>query len=93
MRELSMSLLGKYNQKETLFMVFSQYHFISKNDFTNLKKLNFANLKKESTLEDNSKIYRNVRNVEEVEPKVTLMSYSNSKYLENLLFFIIIFLL
>ena len=84
---------GSYNTKETLFMVFSQYHFISKNDFENLNKLNFNNLITNITQEVNSKIYRNIRNAEEVKPMVTLMSYSNSKYLENLLFFIIIFLL
>ena len=82
---------GTYNSKDTLFMVFSQYHFISKDDLDNLNQLDFdiTDPKKE----ENSKSYRNVRNEEEVEPKVTLMSYSNSKYLENILFFIIIFLL
>ena len=84
---------GTYNKKDTLFMVFSQYHFISQDDLDNLNKLNFTNVKTDTIIEDYSKIYRNVRNTEEVKPKVTLMSYSNSKYLENLLFFIIIFLL
>ena len=92
---------GKYNGKETLFMVFSQYHFISNENHQILENFYndiIKNYNNKSVVFDDKadypeKIFRNVRNIEEVSQKVTLMSYSKAKYLENILFFIIIFLL
>ena len=93
---------GKYNEKETLFMVFSQYHFISNENHQILEnlynekiKLNYGSISVsfDTKTDYPEKIFRNVRNIEEVSQKVTLMSYSKAKYLENILFFIIIFLL
>lgn len=125
---------GKYNEEKILFFVFSQYHFISKENCDYLNKIFSSNNDNEShttvvesttagseeqssipttiastsrrlepsekkmvifddEVEYPNKIFRNVRNQEEVDPKVTLMSYSKAKYLENLLIFIIIFLL
>ena len=91
---------GNYKKTNTLFMVFTQYHFIGDTDFKNLNKLYNDNNRQINTSEVSFdedadykyKIFRNVRNIEEVKPKVTLMSYSKAKYLESLLFFIIIFL-
>ena len=79
-------------------MVFTQYHFIAQKDFDKLDKLyidkpiNSSEVSFDEDTEYKKKIFRNVRNIEEVKPKVTLMSYSKAKYLESLLFFIIIFL-
>ena len=130
---------GKYNEEEILFLVFSQYHFISKENYDYLNKFfpddtqttdsttvmdevqssisttvmdegqssiptTIATSRRlessgknmvifDDAVEYPKKIFRNVRNKEEVDPKVTLMSYSKAKYLENLLIFIIIFLL
>ena len=118
---------GKYNEEEILFLVFSQYHFISKENYDYLNKIfpespttvvvsstvneglsstpsSSETLRRldlygkgmvifDDAVEYPNKIFRNVRNPEEVNPKVTLMSYSKAKYLENLLIFIIIFLL
>lgn len=96
---------GNYRQTNTLFMVFTQYHFIGDADFENLNsiynkgtKINLTDVKFDDEAEYGNKIFRNVRNIDEVKPKVTLMSYSfgkeenKAKYLESLLFFIIIFL-
>ena len=89
---------GNYAEIDTLFMVFTQYHFIGDKDFKNLNKLyndkqiNSPDISFDKEGEYKEKIFRNVRNIEEVKPKVTLMSYSKAKYLESLLYFIIIFL-
>jgi len=89
---------GNYAEIDTLFMVFTQYHFIGDKDFKNLNKLyndkqiNSPDVSFDKDAEYKEKIFRNVRNIEEVKPKVTLMSYSKAKYLESLLYFIIIFL-
>ena len=91
---------GNYKQTNTLFLVFTQYHFISKTDSDKLDNLyknktiqiDSADVSYDEDAEYKGKIFRNVRNIEEVKPKVTLMSYSKAKYLESLLFFIIIFL-
>ena len=89
---------GNYAEIDTLFMVFTQYHFIGDKDFKNLNKLyndkqiNSPDISFDKDAEYKEKIFRNVRNIEEVKPKVTLMSYSKAKYLESLLYFIIIFL-
>ena len=90
---------GNYKNIDTLFMVFTQYHFIAETDLNNLNNLykdktptNSPDVLFDDYTEYKRKIFRNVRNIEEVKPKVTLMSYSKAKYLESLLFFIIIFL-
>ena len=91
---------GNYKQTNTLFLVFTQYHFISQTDSDKLDNLyknktiqiDSADVSYDEDAEYKDKIFRNVRNIEEVKTKVTLMSYSTAKYLESLLFFIIIFL-
>jgi len=87
---------GEFDKKDTLFMVFTHYHYISKNDYTSLG--NFINEPENETYIDiqyieNSQIYRNMRNLDNLEPKVSLMIYSDSNYLKNLLLFFIIFLI
>ena len=89
---------GNYAEIDTLFMVFTQYHFIGDKDFKNLNKLyndkqiNSPDVSFDKDEKYKEKIFRNVRNIEEVKPKVTLMSYSKAKYLESFLYFIFIFL-
>ena len=90
---------GKYKEKETLFMVFTQYHFISQNNLEYLNtiyekidlKVNYT-----VTFDDKGdyagKIFRNVKNEDEIKPKVTLMSYSKASFLNTILPFLIIFL-
>ena len=96
---------GDYKKTNTLFLVFTQYHFIGETDLNNLNsiynngtKTNLTDVTFDIETEYVNKIFRNVRNIDEVKPKVTLMSYSlgkeenKAKYLESLLLFIIIFL-
>ena len=92
---------GNYKQTNTLFLVFTQYHFISNENHQILENLYNEKIKPnygsisvsfDTKTDYPEKIFRNVRNIEEVSQKVTLMSYSKAKYLESLLFFIIIFL-
>lgn len=82
---------GKYNHTDTLFMVFTQYHFISKNYVDDLKNINTTGINLNITIE--SKIYRNVRKLEEIKPKATLMAYSKGTYLRNIFAFIFLFLI
>ena len=87
---------GEYRKKETLFMVFSQYHFISNTNFDNLNKIYENHGKTVSNFYDfdpqKDKIYRNVKNEEDIIPKVTLMSYSKASFLNTILPFFILFL-
>ena len=92
---------GKFENKDTLFMVFTQYHFISNSDYTRLigtiKNVE-ANREIDIEYDENSqtygpKIYRNMRNPDNLIPKVSLMIYSKSNYLNNILLFFIIFLI
>lgn len=89
---------GKYNKKETLFMVFTQYHFISDKNLNELNtSFTSSNIKNniEVTSEDdddNVKIFRNVLNEDEIKPRATLMSYSKSSFLNIIFPFLIIFL-
>ena len=89
---------GKFDEKDTLFMVFTQYHFISNSDFDILNK-NIYNLnenediKIENIDDEKTKIYRNMRKPENLAQKVSLMIYSNANYLNNFLLFFIIFLI
>ena len=88
---------AKFDDKEALFMVFTQYHFISKADLGNLEKVcsNSTKIIKEhdSTETYDKKIYRNMKNSEKLIPKVSLMVYSKANYLNNILLFFIIFLI
>ena len=74
---------GKYNETNTLFMVFTQYHFISEKLYNTL-----VNIKTNKEINTNiicdSKIYRNVRKLEEIKPNATLMAYSKGSYLKNI---------
>ena len=88
---------SKYDNKETLFLVFTQYHFISNTEhgqMTNIwKNLNIKEIEDNSdVIETPQKVYRNMKNEDDLKPKVTLMAYSNANFLTNILFFIIIFL-
>ena len=86
---------GTYNDKETLFLIFTQYHFISERICTKLDGLYEAMGKVANNSyfkEANEKIYRNVKNEEDIEPKVTLMSYSKASFLNTILPFLILFL-
>ena len=80
---------GKYKDTDTLFMIFTQYHFISKKNFDYLSEMNDINI---TMTEISDTIYRNVRKLEEIKPKATLMAYSKGNYLKNFLFFIFLFL-
>lgn len=82
---------GKYDLTDTLFMVFTQYHFISKKFIDYLNNINTNNIN--FNIANESKIYRNVRKLEEIKPKATLMAYSKGTYLKNIFAFIILFLI
>ena len=90
---------GKFDDKDTLFMVFTQYHFISDYDYNNLvkglennkiKDNDIINFDETQVIE---KIYRNMQNSEKLIPKVSLMVYSKANYLNNIISFFIIFLI
>ena len=86
-------LEGEFDSKDTLFMVFTQYHFISESD---INKLN--NFKEEISTDsiikfaDDVKVFRNLKNSKKLEPKASLMVYSKANYLNNILLFFIFFL-
>ncbi len=82
---------GKYNFTDTLFMVFTQYHFISQKFTGYLNRFNTTDINFNITSE--TKIYRNVRKMGEIKPKATLMAYSKGTYLRNIFTFIILFLI
>ena len=95
---------GKFEDKDTLFMVFTQYHFISTDDYiyleTILRDINTNITIKHGNVNDNDdeidydpKTYRNIKNSEKLKPKVSLMVYSKANYLNNILLFFIIFLI
>ena len=77
--------------KEMLFMVFSQYHYISGDDKDCLNKISF-NIEANVLKLENQKIYRNVKHIEDIKQKVSLMIYSKANFLKNMLGFFIIFL-
>ena len=86
---------GTYNDKETLFLIFTQYHFISKSICEKLDELYRTMGKSEISnyIKDvKGKIYRNVKNEDDIKPKVTLMSYSKAGFLNTILPFLILFL-
>ena len=81
---------GKYNETNTLFMVFTQYHFISEKLYNLLAEIETDEINTNIIIE--SKIYRNVRKLEEIKPSATLMAYSKGSYLKNIFAVIILFL-
>ena len=82
---------GQYQNKDILFMVFTQYHFISENDFNDLSTL-YENISNLQYISKSGKIFRNVKNIKDIKQKVTLMAYSNSQFLKNLFLLVILFL-
>jgi hypothetical protein len=83
---------GKYNDIDTLFMVFTQYHFISENMLSNLDYISQRTNDINTIVTDFGKIYRNIRKLEEIKPKATLLAYSKGSYLKKIFAFIILFL-
>jgi len=83
---------AKYNDTDTLFMVFTNYHFISENMIKNLNDVSNQTNPINTTISENGKLYRNMRKLEEIKPRATLLAYSNGNYLKNIFAFIILFL-
>ena len=83
---------GKYNETNTLFMVFTQYHFISEKLYNSLVNIE-SNKEININIICDSKIYRNVRKLEEIKPSATLMAYSKGSYLKNIFAIIVLFLI
>ena len=83
---------GKYNETNTLFMVFTQYHFISEKLYNTLDNIK-TNKEINTNIICDSKIYRNVRKLEEIKPSATLMAYSKGSYLKNIFAIIVLFLI
>ena len=83
---------GKYNETNTLFMVFTQYHFISEKLYNSLVNIE-SNKEININIICDSKIYRNVRKLEEIKPNATLMAYSKGSYLKNIFAIIVLFLI
>ena len=83
---------GKYNETNTLFMVFTQYHFISEKLYNTLVNIE-SNTEININIICESKIYRNVRKLEEIKPSATLMAYSKGSYLKNIFAIIVLFLI
>ena len=83
---------GKYNETNTLFMVFTQYHFISEKLYGTLDNIK-TNKEINTNIICESKIYRNVRKLEEIKPSATLMAYSKGSYLKNIFAIIVLFLI
>ena len=83
---------GKYNETNTLFMVFTQYHFISEKLYNTLDNIE-TNKEINTNIICESKIYRNVRKLEEIKPNATLMAYSKGSYLKNIFAIIFLFLI
>lgn len=68
------------NEQDCLFMVFTQYHFISNSHFSYLEYLVEDKTKK--IIKDNgiTTFYRNSMNIDEVSPMGTLLAYSGTNY-------------
>lgn len=82
---------GEYDNRSALFMVFTQYHFISNKMFNTLNDAIFEN--SDIQITSFGKIYRNVRRLEEIKPKATLLAYSKGSYLKNIFAFILLIFL
>lgn len=84
---------GIYNSTDTLFMVFAHYHYISAKMYDILNKTCNVEINKNITQDSDKKIYRNVRKLEEIKPRATLLAYSNAIFLKNFLAFLVLFLI
>ena len=84
---------GKYNNADTLFMVFAHYHYISAKMYNILQDISRVEINKNITQDSDKKIYRNVRKLEEIKPRATLLAYSNAIFLKNFLAFLVLFLI
>ena len=84
---------GKYNNADTLFMVFAHYHYISEKMYDILNKTCDVEIDVGVTQGSDEKIYRNVRKLEEIKPRATLLTYSNAIFLKNFLAFLVLFLI
>ena len=84
---------GKYNNADTLFMVFAHYHYISAKMYDILNKTCNVEININVTQGSDEKIYRNVRKLEEIKPRATLLTYSNAIFLKNFLAFLVLFLI
>jgi len=77
---------GEFKDNSALFMVFTQYHLISVDDYNNLnQKLNQNQFHPLNIISD---IYRNMKNEIELKPKITLMAYNDSNYIKLSLIFL-----
>ena len=84
---------GIYNSTDTLFMVFAHYHYISAKMYDILNKTCDVEIDVGVTQGSDEKIYRNVRKLEEIKPRATLLAYSNAIFLKNFLAFLVLFLI
>ncbi len=84
---------GIYNSTDTLFMVFAHYHYISEKMYDILNKTCNVEIDINITQRSDEKIYRNVRKLEEIKPRATLLAYSNAIFLKNFLAFLVLFLI
>ena len=84
---------GIYNSTDTLFMVFAHYHYISEKMYNILNKTCDVEIDVGVTQGSDEKIYRNVRKLEEIKPRATLLAYSNAIFLKNFLAFLVLFLI
>ena len=84
---------GIYNSTDTLFMVFAHYHYISAKMYNILQDISRVEINKNITQDSDKKIYRNVRKLEEIKPRATLLAYSNAIFLKNFLAFLVLFLI
>ena len=84
---------GIYNSTDTLFMVFAHYNYISEKMYDILNKTCNVEININITQGSDEKIYRNVRKLEEIKPRATLLAYSNAIFLKNFLAFLVLFLI
>ena len=59
-------------------MVFAHYHYISAKMYNILQDISRVEINKNITQDSDKKIYRNVRKLEEIKPRATLLAYSNA---------------
>ena len=77
-------------KQECLFLVFSKYHFISRDYFDKLKSKASGIV----GIKGHEPIYRNTMNFNELKPMGTLLAYTKKEYLKYYaLYFLILFLL
>lgn len=73
---------GQINKIDTLFMVFTQYHFFNFEYYDYLG--NSSENKFIINKKDDDKIFRNVKNPEDIKQRVTLMAYSKARFLKSI---------